>query len=183
MRIALVLGGGACLWDDVKAALELGEFHGAVACNDAGSAWPGKLHALVSLHADKLPHWIARRDRAGFPRPTHILGHEGARAGNIGGQVTTGYTEFRFPDQDRTGSSGLFALKVALIDLGYDRAVCCGVPMSVAEKHFFDPRPWRGAISHQKGWEQALPQIKDRARSMSGWTADLLGRPTPEWLA
>jgi hypothetical protein len=28
-----------------------------------------------------------------------------------------------------------------------------------------------------------MPHIKDRVRSLSGWTRDLLGPPTPDWLA
>jgi hypothetical protein len=31
---ALVLGGAACVWRDVEAALELGEYDIVVACND-----------------------------------------------------------------------------------------------------------------------------------------------------
>lgn len=184
MTTALVLGGGACVWSDVEAALSLGEFDGVVTCNDVTAAWPGPIDACASLHASSWPRWIAQRDRRGYPRPGRIFGHDGA-TGTIKGELAplAEFTPYKFPGQDRTGSSGLFALKVALIDLGFDRAALCGVPMTVAERHFFDPKEWRGALSHRKGWEQALPQIKGRARSMSGWTAELLGRPTSEWLA
>jgi hypothetical protein len=27
-----------------------------------------------------------------------------------------------------------------------------------------------------------MPHIKDKVRSMSGWTKELLGEPPPEWL-
>jgi hypothetical protein len=36
--------------------------------------------------------------------------------------------------------------------------------------------------SYRKGWERKLPDIKDRVRSMSGWTKELLGKPTKGWL-
>lgn len=180
MTVALVIGGGACLWADVEAALGLGEFDGVVACNDAGAAWPGRLDAWVSLHAEKFSMWAARRARNGYPPAAEAVGHDGRNNGFPG---VTRLTPFRFPSQTKTGSSGLFALKVALIDLGFDRAVLCGVPMTKEAAHFFDPKPWRGAVSHSQGWVEALPDIKDRARSMSGWTADLLGRPTKEWLS
>ena len=55
--------------------------------------------------------------------------------------------------------------------------------MTAGPGHFFNPEAWRAAEAHHKGWHQALPQIKDRARSMSGWTAELLGKPEAEWLA
>jgi len=89
----------------------------------------------------------------------------------------------RFPGQSDTGSSGLFALKVALTDLGFDCALLCGIPMAPVTGHFFDAAPWTGAGAHQLGWKQALPAIRDRARSMSGWTQHLLGAPTTDWLA
>jgi hypothetical protein len=182
VRRALVLGGASTVWADVEAALELGQFDGAVGCNDAAAAWPGKLDALVTLHGDKAPLWIERRARAGLAPPAAVYGHTDARPGRKAPALTH-TTEFRFPGQTDTGSSGLFALKVALVDLGYDRAVLCGVPMQPAGQHFFDARDWRGAYAHRDGWKQALPAIKDRARSMSGWTAELLGRAEAAWLA
>lgn len=181
MRVALVLGGAGNVWDDVEAALKLGTYAGAVACNDIGAAWPGKLDAIVSLHAEKLGMWAERRRRAGYVLPERILTHHQARSGRIPPAVT-GTTEFKFPGQIETGSSGLFALKVALDDCGFDRAVLCGVPMQMMPGHFFDASPWDGANAHKLGWNQALPIIKNRARSMSGWTAELLGSPDKEWL-
>lgn len=180
MRAALVLGGAGCLWDDVEAALELGEYQGVVACNDAGAAWPGELDAFATLHAEKAPFWIENRVRAGHPFPKAVLGYDGA--GRALPACMTGLTAWRFEGQTLTGSSGLFALKVALVDLGFDRAVLCGIPLEAGPGHFFDAAAWRAAVSYRSGWQEALPQIKHRARSMSGWTKGLLGAPDTEWL-
>ena len=181
MRVALVLGGGACVWDDLEAALNLGEFHGVVTCNDVTAAYPGPIDACASLHSNSWGRWLGERASRGYPRPGKVFGHDGAK-GARHAEATDEFIEYRFPGQDRSGSSGLFALKVALIDLGFDKAVLCGVPMAPNQRHFFDLRPWGAAHAHRKGWEQALPAMKDRARSMSGWTAELLGQPTEEWL-
>lgn len=184
MRVALVLGGGNCVWSDVDAALELGEFAGVVACNDVAAAWPGELDAAVSLHAEKMGLWMSQRRAAGHPEPKAVLGHAEFRKGILKTPAClTGFTPFKFDGQTDSGSSGLFALKVALINLGFDRAVLCGVPMEALQAHFFDTHKWGGAISHRRGWKQALPQIADRARSMSGWTREILGSPTTEWLS
>lgn len=86
------------------------------------------------------------------------------------------------PMQKDVGSSGHFALKVALQDLGFDKAVLCGIPMNAEGRHFFNPRPWKVAHAYQQAWVDTLPLIKDRVRSMSGWTAELLGKPDAEWL-
>lgn len=184
MRACLVIGGAARVWNDIEAALDLGEFHGAVACNDAGATWPGHLDAFVTLHAEKAGLWMERRRRAGLPMPDRIIGHDTVKTSTIRiPDCLTDFLPYRFPGQVDSGSSGLFALKVALIDLGFDKAVLCGVPMENWGAHFFDPTVWNGAESHQRGWRQAMPVIRDRTRSMSGWTMKQLGSPTPEWLA
>jgi len=166
VTLALVLGGATTVWDDVEAALALTEADGIVACNDIAADWPGPIDAAATLHPDLWPGWAERRASKGYPPAPQVFTHGWA-----------------FPGQDRSGSSGLFALKVALVDLGYDRAVLCGVPMDEQARHITEPWPWRSAEILRAGWRQALPAIGDRARSMSGWTADLLGRPTPDWLA
>lgn len=180
MSTALVLGGAATVWADVEAALDLGEFDGVVSCNDITAAWPGRIDACASLHASSWRRWIAQRDRNGYPRPDRIIGHEGSGCDD---ELLTGLTDYRFPGQTHSGSSGLFALKVALIDLGFDRAVLCGVPMTTEARHFFDSRAWNGALAHRKGWNEAMPQIKDRARSMGGWTREQLGIPGADWIS
>ena len=95
----------------------------------------------------------------------------------------TDFTEFRFPGQTGTGSSGLFALKVALVDLGFDRAVLCGVPISEMAGHVTNGPVWGDAPHYREAWTEAAPEIIGRARSMSGWTRDLLGAPTADWIA
>lgn len=162
--IALVLGSASCVWDDVEAALALGEFAGVVACNDAGVFWPGPLDIWVSLHADKFKRWTAQRELRGLAPAGRTMGPENG---------------YRFPDQAGTGSSGHFALKVALDH--FDRAVLCGVPMTEAASHIVGRSPWTGARHYRAAWQQALPHTKDRARSMSGWTAELHGKPDALW--
>lgn len=180
MSVALVLGGAACLWSDLDAALALGEFDAVIACNDAAASWPGRLDAAVSLHPEKFGLWMTRRVATGYRMPERTFSFRAPNGGK--GQYVTHQTPYQFPGQTQTGSSGLFALKVALTDLGCDRAVLCGIPLTADQAHFFDPKTWRAATSYRDGWKQALPQIKHRARSMSGWTAELLGQPDEEWL-
>jgi hypothetical protein len=168
VRIALVIGSGSCVWEDVDAAMQLGEYAGSVACKNMGIVWPGRLDAWASLHPERFPGGqVARRVRG---LPPH------------GAMIGLGDTAFGFPGQTAPGSSGLFALKVALVDLGFDRAVLCGIPMSAEYEHFDKAGAWEGASHHHDGWRQALSHIRDRARSMSGWTADLLGRPDEAWV-
>jgi hypothetical protein len=184
MRTCLVVGAAACVWDDVTEALEMGDFQGAVGCNAVGVVWPAPLDAHVSQHADLHGKWAAQRAARGLPPHKLVLiVAGGAQSEPKLSPAVTGEAEYRFPGQTSSGSSGLFALKVALVDLGFDRAVLCGVPMHDGSSHILTPgQPWNGARAHQPGWLEALDEINDRARSMSGWTSRLLGRPTPDWI-
>ena len=173
--LALVLGGAACVWQDVEAfqAFDI-EPDAVVACNDMIAAWPGSLTAACSLHADKLQGWLDQRSANGLTPPSATYAKRGSALG-------FDETDFRFVGQTESGSSGLFALKVALIDLGADRAVLCGIPMDTTP-HFFDAAEWRGAPQHWNAWLQALPLIGNRTRSMNGNTQTILGAPALEWL-
>jgi hypothetical protein len=177
MTTAIVLGGAACVYDDVRALNAMGvQGDIVVACNDMIAHWPGKLDAVCTLHPESLAGWMLTRTKAGFPRPGRIFAfHPYTR-------VPVEQTEYKFYGQLEQGSSGLFALRIALINMGADKAVCCGIPMN-NDAHFFDTKAWPHAHTHWKGWLQSLPEIKDRARSMSGETRKLLGAPTPEWLS
>lgn len=158
-----------------------GPVAGVVACNEAGIA-VARLDAWVSLHPqywDK-KGWLAARAAKRYPAPplyTHDLRHAPP------GAVQTPYC---FPGQEHSGSSGMFAAKVALVDLCFDRAVLCGVPMSPMD-HFHGATHWRvksgaGRVSdlprrYLDRWREVPAEYKDRIRSMSGATRDLLGAP------
>lgn len=171
-RTALCLGGGDTLRADLEAVG--GPWDGVVACNEAGIEWPGELDAWVSLHRDKFNPWRARRRRRGFPPARLIVGSPGPREGKV-----DLVTEDRLPGMHRNGSSGLFAVKVALVDLGFDRAILCGIPLT-RSPHFFGGQPWAAALGYRRTWAAIPPEFRARMRSMSGWTRVLLGGPA-DW--
>lgn len=175
MRTALCLGGADCVFDDVE-ALDL-PFDGVVACNDVGAEWPGMLDAWVTLHPKNMPAWSAKRRKEG--RAPSLLTYSNETEHALpNGCVGCGY---KFPGQGGSGSSGLFATKVALLDLGFDRAVLAGIPLS-AKPHFFDDKAWNGGEVFRPAWLQLRDEFRDRMRSMSGWTRALLGSPA-DWIA
>lgn len=194
MKTALVLGGASCLWSDVSAFLggegaEIakrtvcgpgGLCQGVVACNDAGAEWPGDLDGWVSLHPQFFTRkgWLEKRQG---PPPKRIFAHHAADKAVHRGRYPVGieFTDYKFPGQERSGSSGLFAAKVALIDLGFDRAVLCGISMD-PRPHFFDHEGWRSAEGFRSAWLAVPQEYRDRMRSMSGWTRTLLGAPEIE---
>ena len=176
MTAALCLGGAASVRDDWTAALALGDFDFIVACNDVGAIWPGRLDAWVTLHPEKLTAWRDQRRANGHSDAARYLVH-----GDCPPEWTE-LVEFRFPGQSDSGSSGLFAAKAALNDLGADRAVLAGIPLS-RTSHFFDAVQWEAAGGYRTVFEGLRPVDRARIRSMSGWTAHFFGLPTTEWLA
>lgn len=177
----LVLGGASCLHDDIAAYA--GPVDGVVTVNDAVTEWRGDVDAAVSLHPQFFEQkgWLAARNEKGLSAPRRVIGHEegkrviGMRGVNVPGLE---FTPYRFPGQEKSGSSGLFAAKVALIDLGFDQVVFCGVPMT-ATPHFWDDRkePWKSADGFRGGWLAAPEEYRSRMASMSGWSRILLGGP------
>jgi len=183
---ALVLGGAECLHMDLAAYVEAGHgFAGVVTVNDALTEWPGRVDAAVSLHPRYFAQkgWRDARAAKGYAPALRHFGHMEARQVQEGKGLTCDveFTEYRFPGQDKSGSSGLFAAKVALIDLGFDRVVFCGVPMT-NEPHFWDAdrTPWKPAEGFRRQWLTVPEEYRSRMASMSGWTRVLLGAPETE---
>lgn len=84
------------------------------------------------------------------------------------------------------GTSGLYAVQIAMEELGFDGVILAGCPIdaaagTLAPENSLMTDPAR-VSKYRPEWLKALPDIGTRTRSMSGWTRDLLGAPTGEWL-
>lgn len=171
MPIALVLGGAACVWDDLRAARALigSRHHIIVACNYAGRDYPDDIAALCTEHAELLAGWIAdRRGNANYRK--FVAGpHWTCRNAEVIAE--------RWP-----GSSGLYAVQIGLTEMQCAAAILCGMPLDHQAGHFIRPGAWTDTAHFRHGFGLALPTIGARARSMGGWTAELLGSPTDAWL-
>jgi len=183
VKSCLVLGGARCVWDDLERAKQIGSYDAVVAVNDMLAHYSGEVEIFATLHIEKAAQWIVERGDKGFPPAKIIAGHKGHIWEALPNRMQPDYrTDYRWPGMSASGSSGLFAVKVAL-EHGFDKVVLCGVPMQAEQAHFFDAKPWDEVKSFTDAWTVALPYIKDFTRSMSGYTRELLGEPTPEWLA
>lgn len=176
VKRALILGSANTLRDDLERALAMSEFDMVIACKGAGQEWSGKLDAWVTLHPDRIKRELDLRcHHKRYPRPAHVIAHRQEPG-------VTMVSAYKWPGQKTSGSSGHFALYVAIVHFGCDRNVLCGIPL---EKHMgrIDGKDhWSGSRAFRDGWTQSLPHYKEFTRSMSGWTKSLLGEPTPEWL-
>ncbi len=167
--IAVVLGGAAGAWDELVRASQIQPVQHIFAVNDAAMHYPGDLDAFVTLHPEKLPGWLGARRTAGLPEPRAVIAHTAA-------PHVTDVVDYQWPGQPGSGSSGLFAAKIALTRTDIP-VVLCGVPMQADRAHFFNDQPWGEVNQFIAAWEWAAARgLLARVRSMSGWTAELVGR-------
>lgn len=169
--IALVVGGGGEVWPELEEAkklcLEASVSYEVLFCNDMIEFYPDPGIA-VTLHPDKLGGWLSRRRAKGFVPPKHVVCH---RPHKFAHKTT----------KDWGGSVGLFATKVAM-EAAFRHILLCGVPMEPQAKHFVRNQPWVASHAFRRAWENHWKEIKPITRSMSGWTASHLGKPTIAWV-
>lgn len=176
MMTAIIAGSARSLWSDLARAVTAAPDAQIIAVNMTGLFLPAVLH-LASLH----PDFIARV--AGL-RPLM----DGVT--NPKGEEVQVHSVAPYPGVDRVwsnipheGSSALFAVRVALA-LGFERVICCGVPLN-SEGRFFDPPgparwDWEGEDGnpYRDAWRKAAAEeFGRRVRSCSGFTLALLGGP------
>ena len=174
MTSALVIGGAACVWDDLAGARELFTPDIVIAANTIAIEIERVDH-WVSYHPGKFAGWLERRRKRGFADPA-LWAHQSVKPGPDIKEV-----EFE------KGTSGLLATIIALRNLQAERIVLAGVPMT--PEPFFDgpdghSKKWVHHLENRyRGhWLEAVPELVPVVRSMSGFTQELLGAPTREWL-
>lgn len=174
MLRALVLGDAATVRAEAAVALAMFEPDAICATNNIGIDWECRLDYWCTLHPEPCPNWpgivvaLQRRLAAGRNRP-QIWSHKPA----------TGIDRHT---PDWKGSTGLLCVK-ALREEDFGRIVTAGVPMSADGGHYYNEHGWAQAPRYHDGWRAHLKEVAPFVRSMGGWTQELLGAPTPGWLA
>lgn len=167
--IAVVLGSAKGNWDELSRASQIAPVRYLVAVNDAACHYPGQVDAFVTLHPEKISGWLGARRTAGLPEPRTVIAH-------TANPHVTEVAEYQWPEMraaSKSGSSGLFAVKIALVRTALP-VVLCGVPLDGDRAHFFCDAAWDQVTQFRDAWGLVLPRLS-RVRSMSGWTATLLG--------
>lgn len=168
--IWIVLGGAVGVWGELEVALTLDPSSKIIATNDAGVHCPRNIDAWATLHPEKFHDW--QKTRCEYGRNTDYK--------SFSIDLTHPWEKVK---DKWAGSSGLFAAQIALEHLGATGVILCGCPMTETGRHFFDKNnAWSDAEVYRKGFQAALPVIREKVRSMSGWTQELLGAPSTHWL-
>ena len=177
----LVIGSGACLWDDARKLYRHDSENKYDYCgvNFGGYFWPYPLKHFCSLHANYIQYWLPLRLK------TFSQGWIHSHAAKKEPAVENVWNLVR-----PAAMSGLFAAK-AMLACGYDEVILLGNPMDDTG-HFYDPPPGMLAPGEQASWESmryrhrenmleweqaSIDEFKGRVKSMSGYTRDLLGEP------
>jgi len=183
MKKVIILGGARCLWTDYEAAMKLTSFDAVCAVNQAGRYFPERLDYWCTLHPERLLAWQNARHDEGYNNDYFSIAHEKPETFELGISYPRidKAVDFRYPGMTESGSSGLLAVK-AMQEEGFERIVLAGVPMNMSQAHFHDEKPWHERDMFIAAWNISLPFIHQSVRSMSGWTSELLGFPSHEWL-
>jgi len=171
-KVAIVVGGAKRVMEELATARELVRAAGLTPTYFVVNALipfiEGEIYA-VTLHPNELPGWLDARAAKGYPTPIEIWAHR------PWGRAT-------HTTADWSGSSGLFAVKVAHIEKHFDKVVLCGVPMRMDDSHYVRDKPWGACRSFEGGWRTHFSEYSEFTRSFSGLTREMLGEPTMEWL-
>lgn len=193
MKKALVIGCSANVWAEVAAAKALASYDAIYCVKQIGIYYPDAFDCWITLHPEAMDGYELQRYTLGYLNsysivapPPHELGSHGAK-GKIARRVSYLWSS----ESNASASSGIYGAKVALAD-GFERVVLAGVPMSPEGGHFMPEskavsgqkrgKIWTGCAAFEVGFNNALPYLKDKVRSMSGRTQKALGAPTQEWL-
>ena len=127
-------------------------------------AWP--IRWCATFHPVEIPSIRARREGRIGRVDFSIISHE--RRDGVDLFVPAWWTP--------SGSSALLAVQAAITLLGYRRVVLAGCPLTGKNAQGGDYE------NFHRGWEPRRKDLIPRVRSMSGWTAEFLGKPTEDWL-
>lgn len=189
MRVAIVLGRGAAVWEEMEAAKQLLGSHPRtiVATKRAGRDYDGPVHEWPSFHPEMFAGWIAERAKHNRPPAQRLWS---ARSPKVKSPSNYGLAINWL--ESIGGSSGLLAIQVGFA-IGrppydneplIDKMILCGIPMEESVR-YDDGKIWKEALFYRDHWIKYFrddPRRRDHVRSMSGWTQELLGAPTEEWL-
>ena len=190
----LVCGSGRTLFPDLRSLwYELGPpgDHGSIqtrlheqfdimAINDAFLALP-HVHFLASYHDELIWSWLMLRGPREYVNGEYKTTWRGVTYSQ---RRNKGVKQVRIME-DGGGSSSFYGVEIGLEE-GYERVILCGVPFDTNGR--FYQAPWMhghnyAATDGWEAWVKAKQSGKFKnVRSMSGATAELLGKPDEAWL-
>lgn len=167
----LIVGPAPCLQEDLAALIQTDIVflldrrvkYDVMAIGLDMAEYPGHIEHVATYHPQELLDFRKRREAIGGNTDYETHAH-----GDVDGLVNR-----LWPYQPPSGSSAMLGIEAGM-GMGYKRIVVAGCPL-VGHKYAV-------TLDYRSGWTARYDKIKDTVRSLSGWTMELLGAPTKEWL-
>lgn len=174
-KILIITGAAPCVMDDVNAlfsgGLHMPDCSFMLIGLDAVDKYFMNADYFATYHPSEIEMARERRAGAGGNTDYMIISHQQHREKSTDRDLVN----MIIPCEPPSGSSALLGV-LAGIKLGYQKIIVCGCPLIGVNDKQYD------YANFQKGWTAKFEEIKHKTRSMSGWTRELLGEPTEEWL-
>lgn len=183
-NVLLITADGKPLLSDLQGFFDLAIPHDTMCIGRSIQAYPGHIQHYADVDSDAAV-WVVENLKKDHPAKingylyTHTLGE--CRGFNCDWDLE----DCPWPVEDTMwhGSTALFAVLVGL-ELGYLRIVLAGAPLDSKghwyfKEETFGPR-WTGE-SYQAWFEFARQEEAGKVRSFSGYTAQIIGKPTRGW--
>ena len=176
MTTALILGRGEDVFKEAEAAHALGKIDFTIATGPIAVDY-ADVDYWLWFHAELFPDFALRREKKGHPpvKEYWSVPYKGR------GRPAPGFNVQYF-DWTHGGSSGLVAVGLALKEKKADCVILAGIPMTAEGGRYDDKKQWTEAVHHRVGWWNTLQMTRGKVKSFSGWTKELLGEPTAEWM-
>ena len=181
-KILVIVGSAPEARSDIKSLPEQQAFDYMAIGLDAADKWLGRYLYVVTQEPRDLGEFRKRREgvkgnlnyktysQEPFLHQVDVVLPEFTAPSAIDLVPPANYSNELRTIQYYSGSSALLGVKVGF-RLGYRKMILCGVPL-VDQKY----------IGYRRGWLFVMDLIKDNVRSMSGWTRQVFGEPTEEWI-
>ncbi len=175
--IFVILGSAPNLYDDYNRLRSLIDEQKMIFCVIGLSStklWDKHAHYIASYHPKDFIEIKKIREERGLNIDYKIISHENYPVIDNKNKERL-QTNIIIPYEKPSGSSALLGT-LAGIKEGYKKIVLCGCPLEGVNAKKSSYNVFR------KGWLAKKEQVKFFVRSMSGWTQQILGEPTKEWL-
>jgi hypothetical protein len=160
----IIVASAPCARDDITSLPATFSFDWLAVGVDAVPLIDGEMSYVATYHPEDIPVIRDVRKTMGGNLDYRLVCH-----------VPKEGVDIVIPFEAPSGSSALLGVLAGLRD-DYHKMILCGCPLegqSPQKNNYADFR---------KGWEAKFDMVREVVRSMSGWTKNLLGPPTEEWL-
>jgi len=181
--LALVTGDGRSLPNDLRTFLDWRLQHDVLAIGRSINLYPGRVEHWLNVDGTDSSWWadhLPLRNDGKLPI-RHTLGE--CKGYDVDWDIED---EVTFGKDDHVlwhGSTALFAVYVALA-LGYEKIVLAGCPLDSKGHWFYGNEvmgpDWQGK-DYQAWLELARTEEGNKVRSLSGYTAQIIGLAKEEW--